>query len=170
MKTDIDPRQEAKELYWQAYSVSQIAKRLGTSIHTIYSWRRRDKWDEASPIHRVNDQTHVKVLRIMAKDTMTAHDFKTVDFLNRQLDRFERLEAKKQSSGTAKTKTPKNHFTPEQIEQLKTLVLDSLFEYQRQWWDERTQRNRFILKSRQIGATWYFAREALLTALETGNN
>ncbi|WP_272677372.1 terminase large subunit domain-containing protein [Providencia sp. PROV160] len=170
MKTDIDPRQEAKELYWQAYSVSQIAKRLGLSIHTIYSWRRRDKWDEVSPIHRVADQIHVKVLRLMAKETMTAHDFKTVDFFNRQLDRIERLELKKQMAVNTKTKAPKNHFTPEQIEKLKTLVLDSLFEYQRQWWEERTQRNRFILKSRQIGATWYFAREALLTALETGNN
>ena len=26
-------------------------------------------------------------------------------------------------------------------------------------------RTRFILKSRQIGATWYFAREALIDAL-----
>ncbi len=29
---------------------------------------------------------------------------------------------------------------------------------------------RFILKSRQIGATFYFAREALIRAIETGNN
>lgn len=120
MKTDIDPRQEAKELYWQAYSVSQIAKRLGLSIHTIYSWRRRDKWDEASPIHRVTDQIHVKVLRIMAKDTMTAHDFKTVDFFNRQLDRFERLEMKKQTAGTSKVKAQKNHFTLNKSNSLKT--------------------------------------------------
>jgi uncharacterized protein YjcR len=27
-----------------------------------------------------------------------------------------------------------------------------------------------IVKSRQIGATWYFARERLLVALETGKN
>lgn len=170
MKTDIDPRQLAKEFYWQALSVSQIAKRLNVSIHTIYSWRRRDKWDETSPIHRVNSQTHVKVLRIMAKETMTAHDFKTVDFLNRQLERFERLEMKKWGPDSKKTKTPKNHFTPEQIEKLKNLVLDTLFEYQHQWYEEKQRRNRFILKSRQVGATWYFAREALITALETGNN
>ncbi|WP_258087644.1 terminase gpP N-terminus-related DNA-binding protein, partial [Xenorhabdus bovienii] len=45
--TTHDPRQEAKSLYWQAYSVAQIAKRLGVSANTLYSWRRRDKWDEA---------------------------------------------------------------------------------------------------------------------------
>ncbi|MBN0168973.1 terminase family protein, partial [Pseudomonas aeruginosa] len=32
------------------------------------------------------------------------------------------------------------------------------------------QRTRVILKSRQIGATFYFAREALIDALETGRN
>jgi len=35
------------------------------------------------------------------------------------------------------------------------------------WEDKRT---RMILKSRQIGATWYFAREALADALVTGRN
>jgi hypothetical protein len=38
------------------------------------------------------------------------------------------------------------------------------------WWQNSDQRTRFILKSRQIGATWYFAREALIDALETGRN
>ncbi|NVH69973.1 terminase, partial [Burkholderia pseudomallei] len=32
------------------------------------------------------------------------------------------------------------------------------------------QRTRNILKSRQIGATWYFAREALVDALDTDRN
>lgn len=32
------------------------------------------------------------------------------------------------------------------------------------------ERVRNTLKSRQIGATWYFAREALVDALETGRN
>lgn len=48
--------------------------------------------------------------------------------------------------------------------------LDSLYEHQKRWFKQWNRRNRFILKSRQIGATRYFAREALLRALETGNN
>lgn len=32
------------------------------------------------------------------------------------------------------------------------------------------QRTRAILKSRQIGATWYFAREALVDAIQSGRN
>ncbi|MGJ0580233.1 terminase gpP N-terminus-related DNA-binding protein, partial [Xenorhabdus bovienii] len=87
--TTHDPRQEAKSLYWQAYSVAQIAKRLGVSANTLYSWRRRDKWDEANPIERVSDELHVKILRIQAKEALTPHDFKTLDFFYRQLERFD---------------------------------------------------------------------------------
>src|SRR5690606_7778573 len=47
----------------------------------------------------------------------------------------------------------------------------SLFEYQRAWQRQgEAERIRNILKSRQIGATWYFAREALIDALKTGRN
>ncbi|MBD2785953.1 helix-turn-helix domain-containing protein [Xenorhabdus sp. DI] len=168
MMTEHDPRQTAKSLYWQAYSVAQIAKRLGVSTNTIYSWRRRDKWDEAHPVTRVSDDLHVKILRIQAKDTLTPHDFKTLDFLYRQLERFDKNDAKKEEK--KKAKTPKNHFSDEQISELRALVYDSLYEYQKRWYMQRERRNRMILKSRQIGATWYFAREALITALETGNN
>ncbi len=47
---------------------------------------------------------------------------------------------------------------------------ESLFDYQKVWFRNSELRTRFILKSRQIGATWYFAREALADALATGRN
>jgi hypothetical protein len=79
---------------------------------------------------------------------------------------FERHERRDRE----KRRKTKNHFTEEQITQLRALVFDSLCEHQKRWFKQWNRRNRFILKSRQIGATWYFAREALLRALETGNN
>jgi uncharacterized protein YjcR len=46
-----------------------------------------------------------------------------------------------------------------------------MFEYQRHWWEAGIKhRIRNVLKSRQIGATYYFAREALIDALVTGRN
>ncbi|ENB2551066.1 terminase family protein, partial [Salmonella enterica subsp. enterica] len=59
----------------------------------------------------------------------------------------------------------KNHFTEEQIIALREKIMGSLAWHQRGWYEQRHHRNRMILKSRQIGATWYFAREALLDAL-----
>ena len=48
---------------------------------------------------------------------------------------------------------------------------DSIFDYQKAWrLAGLTNRIRNLLKSRQIGATWYFAFEAFVDALETGRN
>lgn len=169
MNTAEDLSTKAKSLYWQAFSITQISKEIGVSINTIYSWRRRYEWDKATPMQRVQDRTHVRYLRLVEKDDKTPKDFKEIDLLARQLDRFERHERRDQEK-EKKAKTPKNHFTEEQITQLRALVFDSLYEHQKRWFKQWNRRNRFILKSRQIGATWYFAREALLRALETGNN
>lgn len=170
MKTNIlDIRDEAKSLYWRAFSVAQIAKAVGVSVNTVYSWRRRDKWDDASVKTRVCERTQVKYLRLIEKENPTAHDFKQIDLLGRQLDRLLRHERRDEEKA-AKKKAKKNHFTEEQVAQLRTLIFAELFEHQKRWYKQRKQRNRFILKSRQIGATWYFAREALLDALETGDN
>lgn len=47
---------------------------------------------------------------------------------------------------------------------------DSLFAYQHTMRNNLHQRTRNILKSRQIGATYYFAGEALEQAILTGDN
>jgi len=66
---------------------------------------------------------------------------------------------------------PKNKFSEEQKQQLHTVFHENLFDYQKHWYQAgQTQRIRNILKSRQIGATWYFAREALIDAIDSGRN
>ncbi|CAM3517360.1 oxidoreductase [Rouxiella silvae] len=169
MKTTTDPRIEAKSLYWQAYSIPQIAQRLRVSANTIYSWRRRDAWDAATFIERAVERTEVRYLRLIEKEDLSAQDYKTIDLLGRQMARLSRDE-RKEKQLEKKEKVPKNHFSAEQVAELRALVMESLYEHQKRWYKQRNLRNRFILKSRQIGASWYFAREALLRALETGTN
>ncbi|AJJ59025.1 terminase [Yersinia pseudotuberculosis] len=48
--------------------------------------------------------------------------------------------------------------------------VDNLFDYQLTLREAKIHRNRIWLKSRQIGATWYAAFEALEDAILTGNN
>jgi uncharacterized protein YjcR len=69
-----------------------------------------------------------------------------------------------------KEKPARNAFSEEQAERIREAFLDSLFDYQKVWFRQAHQRTRNILKSRQIGATWYFAREALDDAIGTGRN
>lgn len=73
-----------------------------------------------------------------------------------------------------KSKTKKNdlsHVTPEILDEIREKIF---FDYQKLWYEKKndpeTRRNRFILKSRQIGATYYFAFEALDDAIRTGDN
>jgi len=65
----------------------------------------------------------------------------------------------------------RNEFSEEQQQRLHEAFIESLFDYQKVWYQAGlAERIRNLLKSRQIGATWYFAREALDDALRTGRN
>lgn len=64
-------------------------------------------------------------------------------------------------------KQGKNHFEAEHVEALQDAFRDSLYAHQVLWSEHVGERIRLILKSRQIGATWYFAREALVDLLTT---
>lgn len=61
--------------------------------------------------------------------------------------------------------------TPDMLDDVREKIF---FGYQKLWYEKKndpeTRRNRFILKSRQIGATYYFAFEALDDAIRTGDN
>lgn len=53
---------------------------------------------------------------------------------------------------------------------LDTVRNELFYAYQLTWWGHREDRTRIILKSRQIGATFYFAWEAFDKAVRTGKN
>ncbi len=74
----------------------------------------------------------------------------------------------------AKKKAVKNDVSTLTQEKFDEFRNAHFFEYQLLWHEKKndplTRRNRFILKSRQIGATYYFAYEAFEDAALTGDN
>lgn len=178
-----DPRRQAALLFWQGYSVPQIAEQLQVKRPTVQSWKQRDKWEETAPLNRVEFTLEARLIQLYAKPDLTAHDFKVADFLARQMERLARVNRYGQTGNEAdlnpnvanrnkgEKKKPKNFFSEEAIEKLEEIFLEQSFDYQLEWWRAGlAHRIRNILKSRQIGATFYFAREALLQALKTGHN
>ncbi len=177
-------RREARALFWMGWKLSHIAERLDIPRGTLHGWCKAEKWQETPAAQRVENALEARMSTLIAKDVKTGGDFKEIDLLGRQLERLARIgkyertgrEAdlnpaiEARNAGPKKAARGKNFLTEEQIEQLKSAFLDSLFKYQLSWWQSSQQRTRAILKSRQIGATWYFAREALIDALETGRN
>jgi len=179
-----DLRRGARALYWQGWRVSDIAQEMGIARTTVESWKTRDAWDAAPVIERVETCIEARLVQLVCKEPKTGSDYKEIDLLGRQIERLARVRRYEAPGGNeadlnpnieARNAGPKkqpkrNAFSEEQVEHLRKTFLASLFEYQHIWHSAADERTRMILKSRQIGATWYFAREALYDAISTGRN
>lgn len=178
-----DNRKKAMHLYFAGYRIARIAESLGEKASTIHSWKRRDNWDEINPTERAELTVEARYCNLILKESKEGKDFKEIDLLGRQLERMARIR-KYQNGGNETDLNPKianrnkgerrqpekNFFSEEQIEKLEDEFRNTLFEYQKVWYRAGHHRIRNILKSRQIGATFYFAREAFIDALTTGRN
>lgn len=181
---DLDPRKQARLLYWSGYRVARIAEMVGEKSTTVHSWKRRDRWDDTNPTDRVEATIESRLSKLVLKDKKEAIDFKEIDLLARQMERMSRVRKHDKTGNEAdlnpkvanrnsgpRRKVERNPISDEQHAALLTAFKESLFGHQRTWYRAGEQhRIRNILKSRQIGATWFFAREALCDALETGRN
>lgn len=183
-----EAKRAARSLYWRGWSIQQIAEELGLKYSTVSSWKNRAKWDEAPSHAKIGDALEARLATLIAKESKTGSDFKEIDLLGRQLERFVRVEryagggseadlnpkirerhspeAKEKRAATNKEKR-RNYLTDEQWDALEADFHANLFKHQQIWWEQRHQRQRKIKKSRQIGATWYFAREAMMKARES---
>lgn len=179
-----DPRAKARHLFWAHYTLEQIAEVLDVPGATVRSWKHRDKWESIAPIGRAEEVMSAELIRLVLKADKTGKDVRDIDLLGRQLERFARIRRYEAPGGHEgdlndkvanrnagpKKKPRKNQITVEQAEALREAFIAECFPYQLAWYEAGGARTRFILKSRQIGATWYFAREALIDALDTGRN
>lgn len=179
-----DKRRQARALYWMGWRVTHIAEHLGLPRTTVHEWKKADAWEQATGLQRVEGSLEMRLCTLINKEQKTGGDFKEIDLLGRQMERMARVGHYEKTGkeadlnpnilarNTAPKKQPERNLLggEEGLEKLKSAFIDSLFQYQLAWWQNSQQRTRAILKSRQIGATWYFAREALIDALETGRN
>ncbi|SPA23990.1 bacteriophage P2 GPP capsid protein; Terminase, ATPase subunit [Cupriavidus taiwanensis] len=180
----MEPRRIARALYWQGYRVARIAEMLGVKPVTVHSWKRRDEWDKADAVERIGTSIEARMALLVAKEKKEGKDYKEIDLLGRQIERLARVRRYEDSGNEAdlnpkvanrnkgaRKKPDRNAISEEEQAQLIDAFMDSMFDYQRVWYEAGlVERIRNILKSRQIGATWYFAREAFIDALTTGRN
>ncbi|MGL5814514.1 MAG: terminase ATPase subunit family protein [Aeromonas sp.] len=180
----IEPRRQAMHLFFQGYLLRTIAELLQTPEGTVSTWKKRDGWDDIKPIDRVDFALEARLCQLIAKEMKTGGDFKEIDLLGRQLERVARVNKYSNGGNEAdlnpkvanRNKGPKkapdrNVVDPEQQERLIERFESTMFGYQRTWYEAgKHHRIRDLLKSRQIGATYFFAFEAFIDALVTGRN
>ena len=171
-------------LFFQGYPLRAIAELLQTPEGTISTWKKRDGWDDIKPIDRVDFAIEARMCQLIAKEVKSGGDFKEIDLLGRQLERIARVNKYSNGGNEAdlnpkvanRNKGPKkaperNVVEPEQQERLIERFESTMFGYQRTWYEAgKLHRIRDLLKSRQIGATYFFAFEAFIDALVTGRN
>ena len=179
-----DARRIARGYYWRGWGVTEISREMGLKPTTVQSWKDRDGWDDDPVIRRVEDSLEMRINQLIFKENKSGHDFKEIDLLGRQIERMARVRRYEAPGGhegdlnpnvasrnaKPKKRSPQNLITQDDLVKLRDALSDLSFGYQETWWHNVSRRTRFLLKSRQIGATFYFALEALVRGLETGNN
>ncbi len=175
----------AKLMWLRRVSAREIAEQLNlNSVRVVYQWAEKGNWEEMLQHETVEQATARKLIALVEKENKTDADYKEIDKLSNLLDKLAGIDLKKaraakekaaasrgeRGDGKSRKRKPKNdvsNITPERLEEVRK---ELFFDYQHRWFENLCQRIRFILKSRQIGATYYFAWEAFENAVNTGEN
>lgn len=179
-----DSKRQAQVMYFSGYKIAEISRQLNIPTSTISSWKEREKWDDFAPVGRVELTLESRLNLLILKENKSGADYKEIDLLGRQMERMARVKKYSFGEGNEVDLNPKlanrnkgerkkaeqNAIDEEQEELLINGFLEGMFNYQRVWYKAKEYRIRNILKSRQIGATYYFAHEAFVDALTTGHN
>ena len=182
----------ARGMYLKRYSATEISEALNVPRRTVYFWISQGQWDDLLA-HEAPEQAAQRRLTILLeRDNKTPGELKEVDALVSTLERLQKLRAAARTVGREvaeaepapavggehgrerkprKGKQVKNDVSRLTKADFEARLHKRYFDYQQQWAAQKLiYRNRAYLKSRQIGATWYFAQEALEDAVLTGDN
>ncbi len=169
--------ESARSMYIARRRVTDIARVLDVTRHTIYRWAKQYGWDnlktEGSPME-VGKQ---RLAALLATDKKTDQHLAEIELLTSVIERLEKLEQREtKSSGGEKREKGKpkkkasNDFTGIDRDELLKKFRESQFKYQFAQYQHIDCRIRNYLKSRQIGFTRYFSAEAFVDAILTGKN
>ena len=87
----MDPRRQAKFLYWTGWRVTDIADFLSEREKTVHSWKARDQWDRADNVERIGGALEARLVQLILKDPKSGSDYKEIDLLHRQMERQARI-------------------------------------------------------------------------------
>lgn len=178
-------RQKGRLLFAMGVSVSEISTHVGEKRPTVESWKQRDGWEKADIFDDVTLGLRARFLTLIFKENKSNANYKEMDFLMKMLERSAKIERYRSGEGnevdlnpklanrnkSERKKKLKNQITQEQVEILEAKFKEIFFDFQHEWGTAVEHSRIFaMLKSRQIGATFYFALWALIDLLKTGKN
>ncbi len=183
--------QIAKSLYLRRYTPAEIAEELNLpNRRIVYYWAQNGNWADMLSHESVIEAINRRVVLLTERnnksdadkdelDRLIVHHVKLMVQANKHKEKLAEVKAQAESGGDyatdengetkKKRKYRKNdisELTPEDFQQFAD---EMLFGYQKHLRINIKKAIRNILKSRQIGATWYFAFEAFEDAVLNGD-
>lgn len=183
--------QVAKSLYLRRYTPAEIAEELNLpNRRIVYYWAQKWNWADMLSHESVMEAINRRVVLLTERnnksdadkdelDRLIAHHVKLMSQQNKHKEKLAASKAQAEYGNDysvtengepqKKRRYKKNDIsglTPEDFQQFAD---EMLFGYQKHLRINIKKAIRNILKSRQIGATWYFAFEAFEDAVLTGD-
>ena len=171
-----EQKKQARVLFRQGTPVAEIAEQLSIGKRTVYNWSVKDDW---SSLRTEDPQTVIaaRIACLAAIDDKSGNQIRELDRLLAHVENMAKIRAGKKrgaasdENGSGRSgKKARNDFSQIDEKDLMAKFKKGMFPYQLDMWNRRNERIRVILKSRQIGMTYYFAREAFTDALLRGHN
>ncbi|MCJ2164646.1 MULTISPECIES: terminase family protein [unclassified Pseudodesulfovibrio] len=181
--------QAAKSMYLRGNKVNEICKALGIPKRTVYHWRGIGNWNDLLVDEGALQCVARRYTLLIERDGKTERELKELDRLLEHMVRLREMQVREMEAANeerdqgkppvgGRTRRPKkkrgkiikndvSHLTAQDF---KDAFHSHYYEYQHELRRNKHHRTRNILKSRQIGATWYFAQEAFEDATLTGDN
>lgn len=195
-----DTIDHARLLFIRANKPSEIAARLNVSERTVFNWIDKFGWKDQLAFDTAEIEIGRRIATLTNRENKTTAEIKELEALckvfgslKQDLAKAEKVMAEAKAlkegrpdavagaekranrrSNKGRKAKPKNDISEIDLSKFDTWADENLFDYQKLWravaHDPDLRRNRFILKSRQIGATYYFAWEAFEDACKNGEN
>lgn len=75
---NVDPRLQARVLFWQGWRISDIARLLGLKPTVVYSWKTRDGWEGGEPLQRVAASAEMRLHFLINQPKKSDADYKEI--------------------------------------------------------------------------------------------
>ena len=190
----------ARLLYIRSHTPAEISARTNVSERTIFGWIEKHNWKELLAFDTAEIEITRRISTLVNRENKTKEENIELDklcklFGSLKIDfaKADKIQAeaqviregresavnevhKKQNRRDKRNSnaSKRNDISDINVQKFDDWASEKLFEYQLLWrqvcHDPSLNRNRFILKSRQIGATYYFAFEAFEDAVKNGEN
>lgn len=159
---------KVEQLVKQGLEPAEIEKRTGVAIRTQRTWRRKYGWSVETDIIT---QLELKVQALILLKNPSDAQNRQLDILLDKLAKFRGQKEKQVArearvSGAVNLRKKKNNFHGIDLDKIEKPPFK---EYQTDFLNDYA-RDRFYLKSRQIGFSYVIAWEALEDAMKTGKN